>query len=65
MIPDWESPLSSSVVLRDNGRELPLSSSATERTYVWPGETIIRKVMEESMRQLLDQLDKKSGELLG
>lgn len=54
-----------SVVLRDNGRELPLSSSATERTYVWPGETIIRKVTEESMRLLLDQLDKKSGELLG
>lgn len=40
------------LTLRHNGREQALFATHTERTYVWPGEAVIRKVVEESLRKI-------------
>ncbi len=40
------------LVLKRGGREYPLSGTYTERTYLWPGESVIRKVVEESLKQV-------------
>lgn len=45
------------LTLKGNGREQILFGTHTERTYLWPGETIIRKVVEESLRKVVQELD--------
>ena len=40
------------LVLKRGGREYALFGTNTQRTYVWPGETIIRQVVEESLKQV-------------
>jgi hypothetical protein len=42
------------LVLKRDGKEYPLSGANTERTYIWPGESIIRKVVEESLKQVAE-----------
>lgn len=44
------------LVLKRNGKEYPLSGTSTERTFIWPGEPIIRRVVEESMKQVASGL---------
>lgn len=40
------------LVLKRNGKEYPISVTSTERTYIWPGETLIRKTVEEALKQV-------------
>jgi len=40
-------------VLKHSGREYNLAGTHTERTYVWPGEALIKKVIEESLQQVV------------
>ena len=44
------------LVLKRGEREYSLFGTHTERTYVWPGEGIIKKVIEESLRQVAGDL---------
>jgi hypothetical protein len=45
------------LTLKYDGRERTLFGTHTERTYVWPGEAIIKKVVEESLRKVAQELD--------
>jgi uncharacterized lipoprotein YajG len=45
------------LTLKYDGRERALFGTHTERTYVWPGEAIIKKVVEESLRRVAQELD--------
>jgi hypothetical protein len=40
--------------LRKDGREQDLSGTHTERTYIWPGAEIIGKVIQESLRKVVE-----------
>lgn len=40
------------LVLKQNGKEYNLFGTHTERTYIWPGERIIKKVVGESLKQV-------------
>lgn len=42
------------VVLKSAGAETPLFGTHTVRTFVWPGEDVIRSVVDESLRQVAD-----------
>ena len=42
--------------LKRNGREQTLAGTHTERTYLWPGEDVIRRVVQESLRQATQAL---------
>ena len=44
------------LVLKRRGREYVLSGTNTQRTFVWPGETVIRNVVEESLKQVANGL---------
>ena len=44
------------LVLKDGAKDYPLSGTQTERTYGWPGETIVTRVVEESLRQIAAEL---------
>ena len=44
------------LVLKKDGNEHNLSGTHTERTYAWPGESIIKKVVEESLKQITADL---------
>ena len=41
------------LVLKQNGKEYNLFGTHTERTYVWPGETIIKKVVDGSVNKVI------------
>jgi hypothetical protein len=40
------------LVLKQNGKEYNLFGKHMERTYAWPGESIIEKVVDESLKQI-------------
>lgn len=40
--------------LRKGGREQDLSGTHTERTYLWPGEEVIARVVQESLRKAVE-----------
>lgn len=40
--------------LRGNGRDQDLHGTHTERTYLWPGEEIIARVVQESLRKAVE-----------
>jgi len=42
-----------SLVLKQSGKEYNLIGTHTERTYVWPGETIIKKAVDESFSKII------------
>jgi|WetSurMetagenome_2_1015567.scaffolds.fasta_scaffold01442_2 hypothetical protein len=44
------------LVVKSGRGEKSLLGTHTERTYVWPGEDLIRKVAEESLRQIAAEL---------
>ena len=44
------------LLVKHNGREYNLAGTHTERTYTWPGEALVKKVVEESMRQVVEGL---------
>ena len=41
------------LVLKQNGKEYDLFGTRTERTYLWPSESIIKKVVDESLKQIV------------
>ncbi len=41
------------LVLKQNGKEYNLFGTHTERTYVWPSETIINKAVDESINKII------------
>ena len=41
------------LVLKQNGKEYNLFGKALERTYAWPGESIIKEVVDESLQQIV------------
>lgn len=44
------------LVLKQDGKEYILFGTHTERTFVWPGEAIIKKVVDESFNQIIASL---------
>ena len=52
----WDVVSQVRLVLKRGGKEYVLSGTNTQRTFVWPGETIIRNVVEESLKQVVDGL---------
>lgn len=44
------------LTLKRDGREQTLAGTHTERTYLWPGEGVIRRVVQESLRQATQAL---------
>ena len=40
------------LTLKHGGKAYNLFGTDTERTYVWPGEKIIKKVVDESLKQI-------------
>lgn len=44
------------LVLKQDGTEYKLSGTHTERTYVWPGEQIIKKVVDATLKQIAADL---------
>ena len=46
------------LVLKDNTKEYNLFGTHTERTYLWPGKKIIKKVVDASFKQIISGLDK-------
>jgi len=45
------------LVLKRGGKEYMLSGTDTRRTYAWPGESILRQVVEESLKQVAGGLN--------
>jgi hypothetical protein len=41
------------LVLKQNGKKYNLFGKHLERTYVWPGESVIKKVVDESLQQIV------------
>lgn len=52
----WDVIGSIQVVLKMEKKQFPLSGTFTERTYVWPGEDVIRRVMQNTLGQVSGQL---------
>ena len=46
------------LVLRHAGRDHQLSGTQTERTFVWPGEDLVIRVIDASLRQITADLDR-------
>ena len=49
------------VVVKSGGAETPLLGTHTVRTFVWPGEDIIRSVVDESLRQVAAGVPRVAG----
>ncbi len=44
------------LILKQRGKEYNLSGTHTERTYIWPGETVIKKTVDESFNKIIATL---------
>jgi hypothetical protein len=51
-----------SLILRHGGKEYSLFGTHTERTYIWPGEGVIKNVVEESLKQVAASLESAVGQ---
>ena len=49
------------LILRKDGKQYNLVGTHTERTFVWPGESIVKNVVEESLNQIVTDLKKLSA----
>ena len=49
----WDVICRISLLLKHDGKEYNLFGTHTERTYYWPGEKIIMKVVDESLKQIV------------
>jgi hypothetical protein len=54
-----------SLNLKLNQRNVELFGTNTERTYAWPGEDIIEKVVQESLSQINERLLTELADLGG
>jgi hypothetical protein len=52
----WDVVGNIQLVLKYGSKQYNLSGNYTERTYVWPGESIMMKVIDESLKQISDEL---------
>ena len=58
----WDVVCRVRIVLKRDGKEFPVSVTSTERTYIWPGETLIRKTVEEALKQVASALAPAAGD---
>lgn len=59
----WDVIVNISLVIKPMGRDsLRLSSTATHRTWVWPGETVIRETVYSALDSLTARLDARADE---
>lgn len=56
----WDVNTNIELLLRVRGQERSVSAMATERTYIWPSEEMITRVVNEALRQA----EEKSGQAL-
>ena len=52
------------MILRARGQARTVSASTTERTWLWPSEDIIGRVVREALRQAGEGIDRTLRELL-
>ena len=52
----WDVMARVQLVLKYGDRDFPLNGEATERTFVWPGENIIRRVVTAALQQVSARL---------
>lgn len=52
----WDVVARIRLVIKHGGKDYQLSGTSTERTFVWPGEAIVTKVIDESLRQIAADL---------
>ncbi len=60
----WDINTNVELVLRADGEDRTVSGAATERTWVWPTQTIIERVTNEALKQLAGELQIALEELL-
>ncbi len=60
----WDINTNIELVLRVDGEDRIISGAATERTWVWPTQTIIERVTNEALKQLAGELEIALEELL-
>lgn len=59
----WDVNVKVELVLRVHGRDRNVSGVATERTFVWPSEALIRRVSTEALRQVGSETEHALTEL--
>jgi len=52
------------LLLRVRGQDREVSATATERTYIWPSEEMITRVVNEALRQAEEKSERALQELL-
>ena len=59
----WDVNAKIELVLRAHGQDRSVSGMATERTYVWPSEALIRRVTIEALRKVSAETESALAEL--
>ncbi len=59
----WDVNAKIALVLRAHGQDRSVSGMATERTYVWPSEALIRRVTIEALRKVSAETESALAEL--
>jgi hypothetical protein len=59
----WDVNAKIELVLRVHGQDRTVSGTATERTYVWPSETLIQRVTTEALRKVSAEAESALAEL--
>ena len=52
----WDVIARINLILKQSGKEYNLFGTHTERTYIWPGETVIKKTVDESFNKIIATL---------
>jgi hypothetical protein len=60
----WDVNTRIELLLRVRGQEREVSATATERTYIWPSEKLITRVVNEALRQAEEESELALQELL-
>jgi hypothetical protein len=60
----WDIQTRLELTLRARGQTRTVSASATERTWAWPSDDIIGRVVREALRQAKEGIDRTLRELL-
>jgi hypothetical protein len=59
----WDVIGSIQLVLKGGNKEYKLIGTGTDRTYVWPGDKIITKVINESFNQMIPELNQVAADM--
>ncbi len=60
----WDVNTRIELLLRVRGQDREVSATATERTYIWPSEEMITRVVNEALRQAEEKSERALQELL-